>query len=121
MSCLRLFRGPSDPEAIVWSGGSSTILKRNKFLFNATAQDINTAGVIVGDGLYQKGFDGPGMRAVVWPSAGSSLILLDKFLAANSPFHHLSVATAVNQGGQIVGHGGDGQIDFQGAFLAVPK
>ncbi len=49
------------------------------------------------------------------------VIPLNKFLGANSPFHHLSVATAVNQGGQIVGHGGDGLIDFQGAFLAVPK
>jgi hypothetical protein len=108
-------------EAVVWSGGSKTILKGNKFLFTPTAENLNDGGAIVGSAIYQKGFDGPGYRAVLWPSAGSSVILLDKFLNADSPFHHLSGANAVNESGEIVGIGGDGLIDFQGAFLAVPK
>ncbi len=74
----------------------------------------------MGCASYAKGFDG-GERAVVWPSAGSTVIQLDKFLSASSPFLLLEIAKAINESGEIVGFGGDGLTNFQGAFLAVPK
>ena len=70
-------------------------------------------------GLPRPTFLSPHRREVVWPSAGNSVILLDKFLSAQSPFHHLSGAIAVNESVEIVGNGGDGLLDFEGAYLAV--
>ncbi|NUQ63011.1 MAG: hypothetical protein HUU20_11005 [Pirellulales bacterium] len=106
-------------EAVVWTGSSRRILNRAKFVTEAYASDINNNGAIVGTGHYRRNFD-VGDRAVVWPSATSSMILLDKFLVS-SPFTTLLQAEAVNDQGQIAGWGWMGGVAQYGAFVAVPK
>ncbi len=105
-------------EPVVWIDGAANILNRSKFFFSTSAHDINASGVITGMGWYQKGFDGPDIRAAVWPSAGGSIINLSKSLGPNSPFVHLRTANAINDSNEIVGSGWDGS-DFR-AFLAIP-
>lgn len=105
-------------EAVVWTGNSSQTLDRSRFIHAAWANDVNDNGVIVGRGDYSRRSE-QGPRAVVWTNASSSTIVLEKFLSRNSPFAHLSYANAVNQAGEIVGGGWDGESSR--AFLAIPE
>ena len=101
-------------EAVVWSGGVARPLNPNRMALTVT-QGINDAGVIVGYG-------GTGIvdhEAVVWPSASAKPVALSKYLGRTSPFLFLKEALAINQAGDIVGFGWDGEN--YGAFLAVPK
>jgi hypothetical protein len=106
-------------EAVVWTSSSRRILNRAKFVTSAYAYDINNNGVIVGVGHYWRNFVS-GDRAVVWPSASGSMILLDNFLAG-SPFTTLLWAKAANNQGLIAGTGWMGGVGQYGAFVAVPK
>lgn len=108
----------SPVEAVVWSGSARRILSRSKFVMAAWANDISNSGVIVGTGSYQRNYE-RGERAVVWNSATSSMIVLETFLVAGSPFSHLSDAFAINDQGLIIGNGSIG--NQRAAFLAVPK
>ena len=105
-------------EAVVWSGSSTQVLDRARYVFSAWAHDVNNAGQIVGQGDYWKKYT-QGRRAVIWPSAGGSMILLNGFLDDNSPFTSLVSANAINESGDIAGAGWDG--NNYGAFLAMPK
>ena len=48
-----------------------------------------------------------------------SMVLLAKFLDRDSPFTTLISANAINESGEIVGTGWDG--NNSGAFLAIPE
>jgi hypothetical protein len=82
---------------------------------STVARDINDAGVIVGYG----GAGTIDHEAVVWPSASAKPVALSKYLGRNSPFLFLKESLAVNQAGDIVGFGWDGES--YGAFLAIPE
>ena len=114
--------GDSTPgDATVWSGGTSQSLDLAKFVLAAYSYDVSNKGVILGSGAYWRNFE-QGRRAVVWPSAGGSMVLLDSFLPRQSPFAWLDHANAVNDSGWIVGTDrGDGSTGFDGSFLAIPK
>ena len=116
--CGNLWTDDVPSEAVVWSGSSTQVLDRAKFVFSAWANDVNNAGQIVGEGDYWKNFT-QGRRAVVWPSAGGSMILLNGFLDDNSPFTSLVEANTINDSGDIAGAGWDG--NHYGAFLAIPN
>lgn len=107
-------------EAVVWTGWSRRILNRASFVTKAWANDISNGGVIVGTGSYLRGFE-RGERAVVWPTANGSMILLDKYLASGSPFSHLTVALSVNDQGLIIGQGWMGSTQGHAPFVAIQK
>ena len=103
-------------EAIVWTENASQTLNLARKLVDASAQDINNSGTIVGWGSTGV-IDN---KAAVWPSADGSMVLLDKFLPRKSPpFDSLKEAAAVNELGEIVGVGRDGAS--YAAFLAIPE
>ncbi len=116
--CGNLWTDDVPSEAVVWSGSSTLVLDRARYVLSAWAHDVNDAGQIVGEGDYWKKYT-QGRRAVVWPSAGGSMILLNGFLDDNSPFTSLVSANAINGSGEIAGAGWDG--NNYGAFLAMPK
>ena len=103
---------------VVWTNESTpTTLAYNSYV-GGKPLDINNNGMSVGWGWYQRKLaDGP--RAVMWPSPSGSLVMLDQFLGDGSPFGCLTFAYAVNDSGEIVGNGWDGNIYT--AFVAVPK
>ena len=106
-------------QAVLWSGGSPLTLKLARYFFSpADAYDVNNNGMIVGYANYHKMYNS-GLRAVMWPSATGSMVLLDQFLDDDSPFGILCAANAVNDAGEIVGYGWDGS-NYSG-FLAVPR
>jgi uncharacterized membrane protein len=109
-------------EAVVWDANSTQILDRHRNVYWARARAINDSGLIVGVGYYQKVWT-EGIRAVAWPSAGGSMILLADFLDRDSSFATLTSANAVNESGEIVGLGLDAPYDgsASGAFLAIPE
>lgn len=105
-------------QAVVWTGTSSQTLNLAKQLVDASAQDINNSGIIVGCASTGMIDD----RAVVWPGADARMVLLNNYLGRKSPFLSLVRASAVNDLGNIVGYGftevgGSGDA----AFLAIPE
>lgn len=101
-------------QATTWTEGSSQTLDLARKLVDASAQDVNNSGVIVGWGSTGV-IDN---KAVVWPSADADMVLLDKYLPRKSaPFTSLKEAVAVNELGVIVGVG-RGEPTY-GAFLAI--
>lgn len=103
-------------QATVWTETESLTLNLARRLVDASAQDINNSGAIVGWGSTGV-IDN---KAAVWPSADASMVLLDKYLPRKSPpFDSLKEAVAVNELGEIVGVGRNG-LSY-GAFLAIPE
>lgn len=101
--------------AVVWTGDSTQTLNGARFFYSPAARDINNKGVIVGTAQHKVSL----LRAVMWPSATGSMVVLDQFLDDSSPFGILCAADAVNDSGAIVGFGWDGTE--WSAFLAVPQ
>jgi uncharacterized membrane protein len=104
--------------AIVWSESGSETLNLARQLLDASAQDINNGGTIVGCASTGMLDD----RAVVWASAEAKMVELNKYVGRKSPFLSLVKASAVNDSGEIVGYGftevgGSGDA----AFLAIPE
>ncbi len=105
--------GRTETDAIVWSGGTASILDRpgkgKRKVPRAWAWDIGDGGVVVGEA-------GPliDSRACLWDGKDGALTWLDDFLDPDSPLAGLGRANAVNAFGEIVGSG------WYGAFIAIP-
>ena len=105
------------PEAMVWTGVAAQTLYRAPDLSQASAQDINNNGVIVGWGDTGQ----IAREAVVWPSADAKMIRLNSYLGRRSPFVKLVEACTVNELGEVVGTGFTGVGGSpDAAFLAIP-
>lgn len=102
----------------VWSGGTTWTLDNARDIGNPVGLDINDAGVIVGNGAYEKRGLFYSFRAVVWTSVSADMILVDKSLTAESPFFELNAANAVSEDGHIVGHGWTGETR---AYVAIRR
>lgn len=107
-------------QPVVWSGGTVSVLNRDRNIYATSAYSINSNGLIVGAGEYRKSSE-RGLRAVVWPNSRSPMILLDKFLSTRSPFNNLNHASAVDSLGRIVGYGWRGDVGTYAGFVAVPQ
>jgi hypothetical protein len=105
--------------ATVWSGENTFVLKRARNIGHTFGRDINDAGIVVGEGGYEKRGVFYSFRAAVWASPQSDMILVDSFLSNNSPYVELNSGSAVNPSGDIVGHGWTG--DKQNAYLAIRR
>ena len=71
-------------QAVVWSGGSPLTLKLARYFEWADAYDVNNNAMVVGYAYYHKMYNS-GERAVMWPSATGSMVVLDQFLDDDSP------------------------------------